>query len=129
MAVALQSENEWRIPKMHLGRRMAWAREDAGISGQEMADLMGVSSGTISNWEKGTSQPRNLFETVEKWATFTRAPVGWLLTGDASAPTTTCSLVPSLTLVEFPPNDAMQLFDPDDFGLDVPHVTPVTTGA
>jgi transcriptional regulator with XRE-family HTH domain len=130
MAVALQSEQtwEWTVPEYDtVGKRLRAAREFRGITLEHMALVFGKSTSTISKWENDLQQPRGMMAVIDRWAEETRVYSSWIKTG--VAPTMTCFGIPSLSLVGNPPNDPMQLFDPDDFGLEVPYVTAVTTGA
>jgi transcriptional regulator with XRE-family HTH domain len=40
-----------------VGKRIAWVREEAGISQTKMAELLGCSQQTISDYEKGLKDP------------------------------------------------------------------------
>lgn len=68
-----------RIPTFTRGERMAKAREDAGITQEEMAYLFGVSHSTIAKWEGNKAQPRDLMEVLGHWSAITLVPVPWLL--------------------------------------------------
>ncbi len=75
---------EWRTPRWTIGDRMAKARRDAGLSQQEMADLLTtpeqpVSKQTVSNWENGKNQPRRLRERLDQWCEITHTPLAWIL--------------------------------------------------
>ena len=72
-----------RIPRFTFGDRLRKAREDAGLDQRTIAETLGVTSATISHWETGVNQPRDLFALVEKWAEITRVDRNWLLTGVA----------------------------------------------
>lgn len=117
MSVAMNLE--WSF-----GDRLAKARRFADLEQAEMALRLGVSRALISKWERDVTEPTA--SQALRWAEACGVDAAWLL---GLAPTTTCLAMPSLSLVENPPNDAMQLFDPDGFGLEVPYVTIVTTGA
>lgn len=43
--------------KYELGRRIAAARKERGITQDELASLMNVSRQSVSHWEKGISTP------------------------------------------------------------------------
>lgn len=57
-------------------------REERGLSQRELGEAIGVSTGTIGNYEIGYREPN--FETLEKIADFFNVPIGTLL-GDARA--------------------------------------------
>lgn len=42
-----------RIPTLTTGRRLAWAREDAGITVNQMAARLGIDRRTITRYERG----------------------------------------------------------------------------
>jgi len=50
------------LPKLKeeipLGEKIRIARKSLGISQKELAELLGVSTQTIGNWERGKSQPQ-----------------------------------------------------------------------
>ncbi|MEV8339250.1 helix-turn-helix transcriptional regulator [Leucobacter sp. NPDC077196] len=62
-----------------LSDRLAKALDVAGMSNQEMADCLGVSRNTISNYTHGNSSPRKLY--MREWAMRTGVPLEWLETG------------------------------------------------
>jgi transcriptional regulator with XRE-family HTH domain len=62
-----------------VGDYMRKARESAGLSQPELAELIGVSRLTISNTERGVTRPRKI--VVNAWSFATGVPVEWLLTG------------------------------------------------
>lgn len=49
--------------------RLKLARIKAGIEQDEMAEILGVSSSTISNWENGRTMPKGAF--INAWAQIT----------------------------------------------------------
>jgi transcriptional regulator with XRE-family HTH domain len=63
-----------------IGRRIAQARREAGLTQEELARLIGVTTRSIQGYEAGNVIPfrhlRKLEEAAEK-------PRGWLLYGDA----------------------------------------------
>jgi transcriptional regulator with XRE-family HTH domain len=67
------------IPQWTYGERLRKARADAGLEQEEMASRLGVSTGTISNWELGRTQGRKMLTRVEEWAEITGVPAAWLL--------------------------------------------------
>jgi transcriptional regulator with XRE-family HTH domain len=65
------------VPTFTLGDRLAKARSLAGISAQEMANQLGVSRNTISNYENDrTTPPRSV---VILYAELCDVPEWWLL--------------------------------------------------
>lgn len=65
-----------------LAERVAWAREKAGLSQQELADKAGVSQGTIGNVESGArKRPRDLLEIARAL----RVSPDWLSSGKGEA--------------------------------------------
>lgn len=69
------------VPEFHLGDRLRKARVLADLDQRDMAEAFGVSNGTISNWEAGTVQPRNLLKMVDRWSSLTGVSAAWILTG------------------------------------------------
>lgn len=47
-----------RVPVFSLGERIRKAREDAGLSQQQLANKLGVDRKTVGNWEGERNQPR-----------------------------------------------------------------------
>lgn len=60
--------------------RMTRGRLWIGLDQAEMADLMGYSRNTISNWERGVSEPP--FSAMVKWAAITGRSLDWIAFGD-----------------------------------------------
>ena len=73
--------NTRRAPEFGLGHRLALAREVAGIDRDEMADIVGLTTQTLSNYELGKTTPAKL--TLNAWAVATGVDVEWLKTGKA----------------------------------------------
>src|SRR2546430_467887 len=64
-----------QVPEFTLGDRLRKSREAAGLKQEEMAEIMGVSPATISNWENGLRRPKTgEFELVKRWAEETCVP-------------------------------------------------------
>ena len=62
-----------------IGRRIAQARREAGLTQDELSDLVGVSMRTIQNWEGGdTSAYRHMRQIAE----VTGRSLKWLLHGE-----------------------------------------------
>lgn len=49
--------SETHTQRKYLGNELRRLREAAGLSGRDMAPLVGVSQSTVSRWEKGTKVP------------------------------------------------------------------------
>lgn len=65
-----------RIPQWTLGERLRKAREDAEMSQQQLADLVGISRRSVSAYESGDSTPRR--PVLLAWALATGVNMGWL---------------------------------------------------
>lgn len=76
-----------RVPAIHVGWRMRIAREEAGFEMRDFAELVGISTGTIINYEKGRTKPKRL--ALKAWSEITDVPVSWLEYGLAEAPSPT----------------------------------------
>lgn len=62
-----------------IGARIAVARREAGLTQEELADLVGVSTRSLQGYESGDVIP---YRHMEKLAAVTRRSVAWLLHGD-----------------------------------------------
>ena len=73
------------VPVWTIGDRLEKARSSAGLSQQEMADLLShvlprpIKKQTVSNWEQDVNQPRNFQAVLRGWAEITNVPMEWLL--------------------------------------------------
>lgn len=54
------------IPRWTLGERLAKARTDAGLTTYELAEILGLSRNTVTNWETGSTTPKRY--AIEAWA-------------------------------------------------------------
>lgn len=61
--------------------RLRFARKAKGLGQTELAGKVGVSSGSVGNWEMGPSQPRP--ETLRKVAAILDVTPAWLLYGNS----------------------------------------------
>lgn len=85
-----RTTNQGEIPerldalKDEIGRRLRQAREQAGLTLEQVAEKMDRSRASVGHWETG----RNHLNAAELafLALLYRTSAGWLLTGDASAP-------------------------------------------
>lgn len=73
--------NERRAPQFTAAHRLALAREVAKVTRKEMADILGVTPQSISNYENGKSAPSKL--QINAWAVACGVDVEWLKTGKA----------------------------------------------
>jgi transcriptional regulator with XRE-family HTH domain len=73
------ASDQQRVPRFTLGHRLALARESAGMDQATIAEIIGTSRATVSNYERGVSKPGKLI--VNAWAVSTGVPVEWLKTG------------------------------------------------
>lgn len=49
--------NKGVIMKYEIGKRIRYFRGKKGLSQKELAEALGISSGKLSNWEKGINRP------------------------------------------------------------------------
>ena len=68
-----------RVPEFTLGDRLRKAREWAGVSTDEMAEVIDVSARTIGNYENDRTPVRG--PVMSEWALRTGVPVEWIRTG------------------------------------------------
>ena|SRR5665647_1187241 len=68
------------IPEFTVGDRLRKAREHIGMDQIPFADELGVSRGTVSNYESGATTHLKPI-VVRAWALRTGVPAEWLLTG------------------------------------------------
>lgn len=71
-----------QIPLFTQADRLRKAREHAGLEQGELAELMGVSRGTVSNNEKGKVAARRI--VIRAWALATGVDAAWLETGTSA---------------------------------------------
>ena len=67
-----------------IGRRLAEARDAAGLSPRELADHLGVKESTIEKWESGERSPRG--QRVSKLAGILGVSLSWILVGRGVEP-------------------------------------------
>lgn len=75
------------IPQWTLGDRLRKAREHAGLKSQaDLATELGISRGSVANYEQGKSRP--IRPILIAWALRTGVPLSWLTEGNGgSGPT------------------------------------------
>lgn len=69
-----------RVPEWTVGDRLRKAREIARLDQQPFADAIGVSRGTVSNYERGSVDHYKPI-VLRAWAMATGVPLEWLETG------------------------------------------------
>lgn len=74
-------EQHRNIPEWTIGERLAKAREWAGMDQETFAERIGVSRSTVSNYERGRSEPKRI--VLNAWAMATGVPLVWLQTGES----------------------------------------------
>jgi transcriptional regulator with XRE-family HTH domain len=62
------------------GDRLAAAREATGLTQKELAQRMGIKTGTLRNWEDDLSEPRA--NRLSMFAGILGVSLSWLLTGE-----------------------------------------------
>lgn len=70
---------EVELPQWTRGDRLAKARRLAQLTQEEMAERLGTTKQSVSNWENDVTQPRDLAGVVDQWSEITRVPAAWLL--------------------------------------------------
>lgn len=72
-------------PPLTLGWRLRMALEHAGMTGDEMADVLGVKSrDTMAAWTHDRRRPKAAY--LRQWALKTKVPYGWLIGQDDHGP-------------------------------------------
>ncbi|WP_366125335.1 helix-turn-helix transcriptional regulator, partial [uncultured Microbacterium sp.] len=71
------------IPERWLGRRLRDAREDAGLTQTEIANLLGIGRRTVIRYESATDVAETRRPVLIAWALATGVPRTWLETGQA----------------------------------------------
>lgn len=74
------------VPTFSMGDRLRKARELTGLDQEQFAEKVGFSRGTVSNYERSTTEKRKPLY-VRQWAMATGVPLEWLETG--TGPVTT----------------------------------------
>ena len=81
--MSIQPEHR-RRPQFGMTHRLVLAREVAGLEQVDLADALGVSRATISNYERGIGKrPINKL-LINAWAVACDVDVEWLKTGAES---------------------------------------------
>jgi transcriptional regulator with XRE-family HTH domain len=77
-----QSSHEESSPyafRMDFGNRLRDARNDAGLTGEKLGDLLGVSKQTIAHWEANRYEPKLMY--LARLCEVLDVSADWLLTG------------------------------------------------
>jgi len=69
-----------QVPQWSVQDRLRKAREHAGMTQLELAESIGVARNSVSNYENGTTRPRQI--VLNQWSLATGVPVSWLQSGD-----------------------------------------------
>lgn len=69
-----------KVPPITLATRLRLAREWRALDQQVLADEVGISRATVSNYETGKTKPGKL--EINAWAVVCDVDVEWLKTGD-----------------------------------------------
>lgn len=72
------------VPQWTLEDRLRKARQAAGLSQGELADIIGVARQTVSNSERGTHRAVRVVHKA--WAEACGVPIEWLMTGEKLCP-------------------------------------------
>lgn len=75
----MSEQPEAVIPEWDLADRMRKALRQADIGVAEMADYLGVSRTSVSNWINGRVEPS--LQTLRLWSLRTGVPLEWVLAG------------------------------------------------
>lgn len=71
------------VPVFTEGDRLRKAREVIGLDQEKFADVLGVSRGTVSNYERSRTTHRRVI-VIRAWSLATGVPVEWLQQPDES---------------------------------------------
>ena len=72
------------IPEWTITDRLRKARELTGLDQGPFADRIGVSRGTVSNYERGSKTHKK--SVLMTWAMGSGVPLEWLMTGEEGTP-------------------------------------------
>lgn len=75
----MSEQPEAVVPEWDLADRMRKALRHADIGVAEMADYLGVSRRSVSNWINGSVEPS--LQTLRLWSLRTGVPLEWVLAG------------------------------------------------
>lgn len=69
-----------QVPQWSVQDRLRKAREHAGMKQSELAAAIGISRNSVSNYESGTTPPRQI--VLNQWSLATGVPLAWLTSGE-----------------------------------------------
>lgn len=69
-----------QVPQWSVQDRLRKAREHAGMTQLELAETIGVSRNSVSNYESGVTRPRQI--VLNQWSLATGVPLSWLTSGE-----------------------------------------------
>jgi DNA-binding XRE family transcriptional regulator len=72
------------VPEFTLGDRLRRSREAVGLTQVELADAIGISQRSVSNYEADVTVPNLL--TLRAWASATQVNLPWLAHGRPDSP-------------------------------------------
>ena len=80
-----ETQADWFAPEAStFGDRLAGAREDSGLSQQDLAQQIGVKLSTMKDWEDDLSEPRA--NRLSMLSGVLNVSLRWLLTGEGEGP-------------------------------------------
>lgn len=71
-----------RIPAFTIGDRLRKAREKAGLDQEHFAQEVGISRGTVSNYERAVDTEGLKRPYLAAWAMRADVPMEWILLGE-----------------------------------------------
>ena len=78
-------DEDWFDPETTtFGDRLSGAREESGMSQEELAKRLGVKLKTLKSWEEDLSEPRA--NKLSMMAGMLNVSLSWLLTGEGEGP-------------------------------------------
>lgn len=81
---SVQMPRHPRVPPWTMGDKLRKAREESGLEQTELARELGISRGTVTNYERGHVTPRKA--VVMAWAMRTGVPAEWLFDSENPRP-------------------------------------------
>lgn len=82
-SLTMSTDAQERIPAFTIGDRLRRARQKVGLEQADFAQEIGVSRGTVSNYEHAEDIASLKKPYLLAWAMRTDVPLEWLLTGEA----------------------------------------------